>query len=420
MFGGVGLYLDGQFFARTTTTRIAYALSDRRALNALRLRHPVALGIIDAETAQYLDDLRVLGPLRNRLLAGQVPDLVDRADHLAVDRVVQHALDEAAVDLEEIDREMLQVAERREAGAEVVERELAAELLEGLDEAARLREVRDGRCLGDLEADLAAVYATAVELLDHVRQELVVAETLARQVDRAHRESPALVGLGHQPAECAVDHPAVDRRRDAVALRRGDELVGRDDLAALVAHAQQQLEVLAGVLLLQRQYGHAEQLEARLLERVVDARGPLHLAAPAHQVDVVFLEAVHAVAARFLGGAAGGIGRGQHGRHVLVLGGDRHDADRAAEAEAAVLPGVAEVPDRLAQRLCRAQRLLQRAALEQHSELVAAKARERVAPAHLGLQQGADLPEQRIPGAVAAGVVDDLELVDVDEIGRAS
>jgi hypothetical protein len=65
-------------------------------------------------------------------------------DHLAVDRVVQEPLHEAAVDLEEVHGEVLQVAERRQAGAEVVERELAAELLQRLDEAAGLREVRDG------------------------------------------------------------------------------------------------------------------------------------------------------------------------------------------------------------------------------------------------------------------------------------
>ena len=121
---------------------------------------------------------------------------------------------------------------------------------------------------------------------------------------------------------------------------------------------------------------------------------------------------------RLLGGAAGGVRRRQHRGHVLVLGGDRHDADRAAEPEAAVFPGVAEVADRLAQRLGRAQRLLQRAALEQHAELVAAEARERVAPAHLRLQQRADLAEQRVARAVAAGVVDDLELVEVDVAER--
>src|SRR5688572_20832280 len=81
--------------------RVPAWLADRGALNPLRLRHAVTLGVVHAEAAQHLDDLRVLGPLGNGLLAGQVADLVDRADHLAVDRVVQHALDEAPIDLQE-------------------------------------------------------------------------------------------------------------------------------------------------------------------------------------------------------------------------------------------------------------------------------------------------------------------------------
>src|SRR4051794_19845520 len=88
----------------------------------------IALRVIDAEAAQHLDDLHALGELRDRLLAGEMADFVDRAHHLAIDRIVQDLLDEAAVDLQEIDREVLQVTERRQAGAEVVEREAAAEL----------------------------------------------------------------------------------------------------------------------------------------------------------------------------------------------------------------------------------------------------------------------------------------------------
>ena len=48
-------------------------------------------------------------------------------DHRVVDPVVQHVADEAAVDLQEVDRQRLQVGERRHAAAEVVEREAAAE-----------------------------------------------------------------------------------------------------------------------------------------------------------------------------------------------------------------------------------------------------------------------------------------------------
>jgi hypothetical protein len=41
--------------------------------------------------------------------------------------ILQHVVDEAAVDLEEVHRQVLEIGERRYADAEVVEREAAAE-----------------------------------------------------------------------------------------------------------------------------------------------------------------------------------------------------------------------------------------------------------------------------------------------------
>src|SRR6185369_9840410 len=85
-----------------------------------------------------------------------------------------------------------------------------------------------------------------------------------------------------------------------------------------------------------------------------------------------------------------------------------------AEAERALVPDEAELADELAQVLGGAQRLVHRAALEQHAELVAAEPRERVAPANLRFEQRADLLEQRVAGVVAARVVHNLELVEVE------
>jgi hypothetical protein len=64
--------------------------------------------------------------------------------------------------------------------------------------------------LGDLEADLRRVDAAAMEVVDHERQELVVAEALPGQVDRAQLELLALVRFRDQPAQRVLDHPAVD------------------------------------------------------------------------------------------------------------------------------------------------------------------------------------------------------------------
>src|ERR1700682_512488 len=132
--------------------------------HALRLRDTIALGVVDAKTAQHVDDFQILGKLRDGLLSGQMADLVDGTHHFPIDGVMQNLLDEAAVDLQVVDREMLQVTERRQARTEVVERELAAQFLQSLNEAVRLGETRDGGRLGDLEADFSGVQTAAMKL----------------------------------------------------------------------------------------------------------------------------------------------------------------------------------------------------------------------------------------------------------------
>src|SRR3984957_19988096 len=78
----------------------------------LRLRHAIALRVIDAQALQHVDDFLVFCELGDGLLAGQVADLIDRTHHLAVDGIMQYLFDEAAVDLQVVDREVLQITER--------------------------------------------------------------------------------------------------------------------------------------------------------------------------------------------------------------------------------------------------------------------------------------------------------------------
>ena len=90
-------------------------------------------------------------------------------------RLLEAARDELAVDLQVVERQVLEVVERAEARAEVVEREAAAELREALGEAPRERDVRDRRGLGDLEDQAPRVDVGARELaLDEVQQRRVV------------------------------------------------------------------------------------------------------------------------------------------------------------------------------------------------------------------------------------------------------
>ena len=120
-----------------------------------------------------------------------------------------------------------------------------------------------------------------------------------------------------------------------------------------------------------------------------------------------------AVASGLLGRGAGAVRGAQQRGHVLVVGGDRYHADTDAEPESTVVPQELVVADRRPQVFGGLQCLLDIAALQQHTELVAAEPRQGIAPADLRLEQIAELMQQGIAGAVAAGVVDDLELVEV-------
>jgi len=77
-----------------------------------------------------------------------------------------------------------------------------------------------------------------------------------------------------------------------------------------------------------------------------------------------------------------------------------------------VAPHEAELTDRLAQVLGDAAGGVERAVGEQHAELVAAETRQQVGGADAGLHDAGDLLEEPVAGLMAAGVVDDLELVE--------
>ena len=119
-----------------------------------RAPHVIALHEVDAELAQQVLGLLVLDELGDGLLpeaGGRVHEALEDHPVGARGRALAHEL---AVDLEDVERQLLEVDERAEPGAEVVEREPAADLGERTGELTRLLEVADGGGLGDLEDEL--------------------------------------------------------------------------------------------------------------------------------------------------------------------------------------------------------------------------------------------------------------------------
>ena len=93
----------------------------------------MALGHVDTELLQQCECLGILYVFRNRPHARFSTDVRDQPDHLLVDRVVDERGDERTVNLDVVEVELLQVAERTVAGTEVIQRQLATQLAQRSD-----------------------------------------------------------------------------------------------------------------------------------------------------------------------------------------------------------------------------------------------------------------------------------------------
>src|SRR5690606_17340662 len=108
----------------------------------LRSTEQVTLAVTAAERDQaFALDAR-LDALRDRLQVQRAGQREDRADHgmAAVPRVAEFR-DKRTIDLERLQREMAQVAQRRVAGAEIVERDTDPDLAQAPDRRLRLGRV---------------------------------------------------------------------------------------------------------------------------------------------------------------------------------------------------------------------------------------------------------------------------------------
>src|SRR5437773_1770305 len=155
-----------------------------------RYRSTSAAGIGQAQRAAQLDD--------------------GLAEHVRVADTLT-AGDERAVDLELVDLERVQVAERRVAGAEVVDRQPKPERAQLADALDGLEPRRQQRALGDLEGEIRRVHARPGEGRDDHRHEPRITELARRQVDVQAQVGQVETGLPRAPATTAfADHPAPD------------------------------------------------------------------------------------------------------------------------------------------------------------------------------------------------------------------
>jgi len=112
-----------------------------------------------------------------------VPDFLDRADHRVIDPVLRQVAHEHAVDLQQVGPERLDVGERRDAAAKIVERKRAADAAQRADQLVGLAEVADRDLLRGLETEVPRIDAARGEALADELAGLRIDDAVARQVD---------------------------------------------------------------------------------------------------------------------------------------------------------------------------------------------------------------------------------------------
>ena len=218
------------------------------------------------------------------------------------------------------------------------------------------------------------------------------------------------MAAGGDQVECPPDDPAVEVADEAEALGGRDELAGGDRAAAdRVEHPDQQL---LGARESRRHVDDRLRVEdeAALLDGLADVADPLEAAA------VLAREDDGAVAAGFLRLVDRDVGRGDQ-----VGGAHSHAAldqsDTGARGEVG-RPGPGA--DHRQQAAGALERLGLADAGDQHPELVAVETGEEVAGAHLIGEHLRDVGDDAIAGAAPEGVVDPLQVVEVDDHHRAA
>ena len=206
------------------------ALPAHREEGASRRRSPAHLA------AELQEPLQLVGSLD---AFGHRPEVQDarELDHGLGERrglaAVVHAVDEGLVHLEDVDREPPDVVEGRVPGAEVVDRELHAELLQVAEPFDRELHVLHHHALGDLQDQRARVEPRVDEDLAHLVDEFGARDLSDREVDghvqgRIAREP--LLQLDGMAAGLA-QHPSADRHDQAGLLGERDEVERRDHTA---------------------------------------------------------------------------------------------------------------------------------------------------------------------------------------------
>ncbi len=298
-------------------------------------------------------------------------------------------------------------------GAEVVDGELHADVLQPAQRLGRGLEVVLQRALGHLEAQRRGVDAGIARGAGHHLGEVGPLQLARRHVGR-DRERHVVAGVAGGAGDVARlrEDPRAHRHDDAGLLGHPQEVARRHDAAHRVVPAQERLDrdaVTGGEVELGLEQHPQLVAVERAPERALGEQARHGLGV--HRL----VEELVARAAASLGAVHRRVGVLQEARRALRRPVGDRDADAGRHRDLG-----ARERERFGERLRGALGqlgglLLAAQVLAEHHELVAADAGDGVLATHGRGQAAAHRHQQLVAGLVAEAVVDQLEAVEVDE-----
>ena len=330
-------------------------------------------------------------------------------------RAFGHVLDERSVDLDRIEREAAQVAERRIASTEVVDCDAHSQPAKRAEPIDGGRRVGHQDAFGDLQGEACGVKPTCPQGCRDRCLETRLEQLARGEVDAQIQRRPSIaIETHHGPARFA-EHPCSELHDQAGLLGEGDEFGWGDESPGAAVPTHQRLHA-DDTAARQRDDRLVEHAELTCLHRSTQLALELQ---PTNRalVEIMVEERDRATAARlgFVHRQVGAAHRISGAVHAGPSQADPH-AGRQRQLAAA---GNDRLAHSLEQPLGDRQGLAFAAdGIEQHRELVAREPGDGVLGAHGRGQPSGGLHQHLIADQVPKAVVDAFEGVDIEEQHR--
>src|SRR5918996_5545440 len=283
---------------------------------------PAEIVALDFVAAFRLEKRELPGRL-HALGAGPHAERAPEPEHRAHDRVGfalgLETTDERLVDLDRVEREFLQVAEARVAGAEIVHGDAHAEVAKPSEGGEHARGIGQKNAFGDLELEPRRVEAGVLECAADELDQIAVAKLDRREVDR-----DSDLGPGGGPSAGRAQDLLAERKDQAGVLGDRDEVLGRHPAPLVMMPARERLDpdrlLAPGVeleLVVDLELAAQERGAEVALERLAGLQAAVHLR----------LEETEGVAALLLGPVERDVGVLEQTPGLLGIVRGERDAD---------------------------------------------------------------------------------------------